>query len=231
MSFGYKPTSGIPKKKVEPPLYFTYNSSRNATINVSMRSFVNYGRATVDYGDGNVVANNQINNSSWSKTSFRYTYPTRAVYEGSISQTSKINYISFSQSYGLESVTGNFPSTVTDMDSTFYDCRNLVNAPVIPNSVTSMSSTFRSCYRLVNAPEIPNSVTDMYYTFYNCCNLQGDVYIHSINVNNADSCFNACSNYAKNIYVPVSSTTYNSFYKAMGNSTYNASWNANLLTF
>ena len=36
MSFGYKPTSGIPKKKAEVPLYFTYNSSRSTTLNLNV---------------------------------------------------------------------------------------------------------------------------------------------------------------------------------------------------
>ena len=74
----------------------------------------------------------------------------------------------FSGWTSLEEVTCEIPDGVTSMFSTFYDCSNLVNAPVIPDSVTDMSSTFSYCSSLVNAPEIPNSVTNIESTF-NCC--------------------------------------------------------------
>lgn len=60
------------------------------------------------------------------------------------------------------------PDTVTSMSSTFLLCVNLVEAPVIPDSVTDMDSTFMFCYKLAKAPVIPDSVTDMGWTFARC---------------------------------------------------------------
>ena len=105
------------------------------------------------------------------------------------------------------------------MSSTFYQCSNLVNVPVIPNSVTNMSRTFNRCFNLVNAPVIPNSVTNMSSTFYYCINLQGNIYIQSENINRATSCFNYTTK-TKNVYIPftyengVNTATYNSFISA-----------------
>jgi hypothetical protein len=135
--------------------------------------------------------------------------------------------------YGCGNLTGtipNIPNSVTSMDYTFSYCSNLTGTiPNIPNSVTRMYYTFVGCSNLTGTiPNIPNSVTNMYGTFEKCSNITGDVYIHSNNVTTATRCFINCSNYHKNIYVYEGTTTWNTFYQAMGNSTTNANWNATL---
>ena len=123
-------------------------------------------------------------------------------------------------------------SNAVNVSDMFSNCKNIKDFSMVnfSNSVTNMVNTFYNCRSLVNAPVIPNSVTNMYNTFYNCSNLQGDIYIHSNNVTDAINCFYNCTNYAKNIYVYENTNTYNAFYNAMGNSTYNTNWNAYLKT-
>lgn len=114
------------------------------------------------------------------------------------------------------------PNSVTDMGSTFENCTNLVNAPVIPNSVTSMSRTFLNCYNLVNAPVIPNGVTYMVYTFGDCRNLKGNIYIKSNRINNTSmqSCFYNTT-LPKNVYIPSTGLdATNNTWNAAFNSTY-----------
>ena len=128
---------------------------------------------------------------------------------------------------------GSIGNSVTDMSGAFYYCYNLTGSiPNIPNSVTNMYSAFDHCYNLTGSiPNIPNSVTDMSYAFYNCHNLSSsNVYIHSNNVSIANNCFYNMGN-TMNIYVHANTKTYNSFYKAMGNSTYNSKWKCYLKTF
>ena len=122
---------------------------------------------------------------------------------------------------------------VTNFSYAFSGCSNLTGSiPNIPNSVTDMSYAFSGCSNLTGSiPNIPNSVTDMYDAFYDCYRLSSsNVYIHSNNVSRATDCFYNMGN-TMNIYVHANTNTYNSFYKAMGNSTYNSKWNCYLKTF
>ena len=69
---------------------------------------------------------------------------------------------------------------VTHMNSTFYECCNLTNAPAIPNTVMYMRDTFNCCENLetytgntdgvgnFNNYKIPSGVIDMEYAFANC---------------------------------------------------------------
>lgn len=65
---------------------------------------------------------------------------------------------------GLTSLWGTFNNTgivkapaipygVTNMQSAFIDCANLVEAPLIPETVTNMNSAFEGCNKLVQLPE------------------------------------------------------------------------------
>ena len=139
----------------------------------------------------------------------------------------------FALCYKLTGSIPNIPNSVTNMGSTFWFCGFITgHIPTIPNSVTDMSSTFQYCSNLTGSiPNIPNRVTDMSYTFSDCSKLSSsNVYIHSNNVINATSCFRYMRNIV-NIYVHANTTTYNSFYKAMGRKTYNSVWNSYLKTF
>ena len=104
--------------------------------------------------------------------------------------------------------------------------------PIIHNNITDIKHAFHDCSNLTGIiPNIPDSVKYMGYTFANCTNLSSsNVYIHSNNVSNASYCFHGMEN-TMNIFVHENTTTYNIFYKAMGNNTYNAEWNCYLKTF
>ena len=141
-------------------------------------------------------------------------------------------YKAFSWCINLTGSIPNIPNSVTNMSNAFSYCYNLTGSiPNIPNSVTDMSGAFYYCYNLTGSiPNIPNSVTDMSGAFYNCSSLSSsNVYIHSNNISNATNCF-ADMNNTMNIYVHANTTTYNSFYRAMGG-TYNSRWKCYLKTF
>lgn len=61
---------------------------------------------------------------------------------------------------------------ITNMDSTFYGCLNLIASPEIPKGVTNMNGTFEQCRSFKDAPEIPNGVIDMTHTFHFCTALE-----------------------------------------------------------
>lgn len=69
------------------------------------------------------------------------------------------------------------PNDVTDMNSTFRNCINLVIPPVIPNSVTSMNSCFYNCTNMKVAPSIPDSVIQLNYTFWYCSEMDEPPFI------------------------------------------------------
>ena len=104
--------------------------------------------------------------------------------------------------------------------------------PIIHNNITDIKHAFHDCSNLTGIiPNIPNSVTDISDVFNSCYNLSSsNVYIHSNNITNAYGCFYGMGN-TMNIYVHANTRTYNTFYEAMGNSTYNAEWNCYLKTF
>ncbi len=61
---------------------------------------------------------------------------------------------------------------VTDMNNTFRECTDMINAPEIPKTVTSMYTTFNSCTHLKKASILPNSLLNMYGLFYSCYELK-----------------------------------------------------------
>ena len=188
-------------------------------------------------------------------TSWAYVYANCSQFTEAPTIPNSITDISGTfQGWNKMTVAPTIPNSVTTVAWTFSNCTSLINAPVIPNSVTSMYCTFTNCTSLTSAPTIPDSVTNvawafsncklitsaptipanvtnMYYAFSYCKNLSGNVDILANNVTNAVSCFAQCSNCAKTIRVYPNTNTYNAFYKAMGNATYNSSWNATLSIF
>ena len=117
----------------------------------------------------------------------------------------------FYNCYKLTGSISKFPPNMIYMHSTFYNCSNITGT--IPNIT---STNFRGAA----------------YPFYNCQKLSSsNIYIFSDILTECDGFTSGCKN-TMNIYVHANTTTYNTFYKAMGNSTYNASWGpAYLKTF
>ena len=65
-----------------------------------------------------------------------------------------------------------FPSNYTGkFEGVFYDCGNLIEAPIIPDGVTSMATCFMNCRNLTTVPNIPSSCTNFNTTFSECTNL------------------------------------------------------------
>ena len=87
----------------------------------------------------------------------------------------------------------------------FYNCRNLVNAPVIPVGVTNMQCAFSSCISLINAPIIPANVTNMAWTFQNCYNLIKSPVIPA-NVTNMCCTLENCTNLIHAPEIPANVT-------------------------
>lgn len=63
------------------------------------------------------------------------------------------------------------PSGLTNVNSTFLNCRGLEVAPVLPDGITAMSSTFMNCTSLVTAPNLPANLKSMSNAFNGCDNL------------------------------------------------------------
>lgn len=93
-------------------------------------------------------------------------------------------------------------SNLTSMDSTYYDCVNLLQAPNIPNTVTDMYSTFMNCSSLTNLPKISNAVKTISRAFMNCDSLSGILNI-DVNPSEYSSCF---YDTAQKIYLTGSSS-------------------------
>ena len=87
---------------------------------------------------------------------------------------------------------GKLPA-VTDINSCFKDCKNLVSAAAIPKGVTNMESCFRDCKGLTEAPVLPAGVTNLRDCFYNCEGLTQAPEIPE-SVTNMQNCFNGCKN-------------------------------------
>ena len=87
---------------------------------------------------------------------------------------------------------GKLPA-VTDINSCFKDCKNLIKAPELPTSVTNMESCFRECKNLTQAPMLPAGVTNLRDCFFNCEGLTQAPEIPE-SVTNMRNCFNGCKN-------------------------------------
>ena len=82
---------------------------------------------------------------------------------------------------------------LTDMTNCFFDCKSLIQAPVIPAGVTDMSYCFYGCESLTQAPVIPAGVTDMVSCFYYCKSLTQAPVIPA-GVTDMRDCFSGCKN-------------------------------------
>ena len=85
---------------------------------------------------------------------------------------------------------------ITNMNNTFYFCKNLTTAPEIPEGVITMESTFEQCVKLTKAPEIPDEVTNMKSTFEHCYELTEVPNIPK-GVTNMESTFRNCGKLTK----------------------------------
>ena len=101
---------------------------------------------------------------------------------------------------------GKLPA-VTDINSCFKDCKNLVSAAAIPKGVTNMESCFYNCEKLTQAPEIPESVTNMASCFNGCENLtQVPDFPANAKVTNMNACFYECESLTQVPALPASVT-------------------------
>lgn len=101
---------------------------------------------------------------------------------------------------------GKLPA-VTDINSCFKDCKNLVSAAAIPKGVTNMESCFFNCEGLTQAPEIPESVTNMQNCFNGCKNLtQISPFPANAKVTNMNGCFVECESLTQVPALPASVT-------------------------
>ena len=101
---------------------------------------------------------------------------------------------------------GKLPA-VTNMESCFRECKNLIQAPELPAGVTNMKSCFYNCEGLTQAPEIPESVTNMRNCFNGCKNLtQISPFPANAKVTNMNACFAECESLTQVPALPASVT-------------------------
>ena len=101
---------------------------------------------------------------------------------------------------------GKLPA-VTDINSCFSDCKNLIKAPVLPAGVTNLRGCFFNCEGLTQAPEIPESVTNMNNCFNGCKNLtQISPFPANAKVTNMNGCFYECESLTQVPALPASVT-------------------------
>ena len=110
------------------------------------------------------------------------------------------------------------PNGVTNMTGCFSGCESLTHAPVIPNSVTNMMGCFSRCTSLTQAPVIPNSVTNMSSCFFNCYRLTQAPVIPN-GVTNMWSCFEHCTSLTQAPVIPSSVTDMSSCFSGCKNIT------------
>lgn len=114
------------------------------------------------------------------------------------------------------------PNSVTNMSGTFRFCTSMIDIPVIPDSVVDLCNCFEGCrnifynnnamYELTgnNVVNVRNTFGGIWVTNHNV-----NIKIHSPNIIDAYNFFRGNSdNYARYVYVPANSTTYNSFIAA-----------------
>ena len=84
------------------------------------------------------------------------------------------------------------PANVINVVDTFYGCSSLTTATKLPESITSLSNTFSGCHSLIKAPEIPESVTIMAGAFTSCKSLTTAPKIPD-GVTNMSNTFSGCT--------------------------------------
>ena len=64
------------------------------------------------------------------------------------------------------------PDGVTNIRALFNSCENLTTVNNLPSNAINMFGTFMGCTSITEAPNIPNKVTDMSLTFYGCTGIE-----------------------------------------------------------
>ena len=107
-------------------------------------------------------------------------------------------------------------ANVTDMNSTFYNCTNLISIPTLDTSkVTNMSSMFYNCTNLTSIPTLDTSrVNNMGSMFNGCTSLTTIQKLDTSSVTNMSSMFYKCTNLTTVPELDASSVTImdNTFY-------------------
>ncbi len=104
------------------------------------------------------------------------------------------------------------PEGITSMSQGFYECSNLVAAPIIPAGVTDMYQCFLLCSSLTATPAIPDGVTNMSGCFAGSSLTTAPAIPDS--VTNMTSCFNGCHSLTTAPAIPDSVTNMDScFYE------------------
>ena len=94
---------------------------------------------------------------------------------------------------------------LTDMTNCFFDCKSLIQAPVIPAGVTNMSVCFYGCESLAQAPVIPAGVTNMSECFFDCTSLTQAPVIPA-GVTDMSECFYGCESLTQAPVIPAGVT-------------------------
>ena len=81
---------------------------------------------------------------------------------------------------------------VTNMWATFTGCEQLIYAPAIPNTVTNMNCTYSQCKNLIDGGYVSNSIVRMWATYSGCASLQKTPYLPNT-VINMRSTFQDCT--------------------------------------
>ena len=111
---------------------------------------------------------------------------------------------------------GKLPA-VTDINSCFYNCEGLTQAPEIPESVTNMISCFNGCKNLTQISPFPANakVTNMNSCFVECESLT-QVPALPASVTDITNCFKKCKNLTQAPEIPASVTQMtNCFYECV----------------
>ena len=87
----------------------------------------------------------------------------------------------------------NLPSGVMNMRACFYRCENLTTVPAIPASVTDIQECFRYCKKLTTGPDIPSGVFNMTSCFQGCEKLERVKLNCNYNSFNFGSAFRYCN--------------------------------------
>ena len=199
-------------------------------------------------GELTIIPNFNTSNATNMSSMFSSCYYLTSIPNFYTSNVTDMKYM-FSSCWGLTSIPNFDTSNVTDMGYMFQFCTNLTTIPNFNTSnVTDMRSMFFNCTNLTTVPnfdtskvayiggifqntnlqKIPiiNLANCISYAraFANCTNLSGDLYVENTRTytHSFINIFNGCSTYERNIYCHANTTTYNSIYFDLGNTTYNA---------
>lgn len=138
-------------------------------------------------------------------------------YDNSILVDGKINakMPAYIASAAEGSVTSDDLIPVTSMAWSYANDKSVKQISAIPSTVIDMNHTFYGCTSLEVAPVIPASVTNMSETFNVCTGLTGTIRINSENVTNFEGCFSNITE-TLTVQVPAGSTTYDTLTAAYG---------------